>query len=73
MSTLTIRQKLHQFIDKIEEKKVEAIYIIFENEIELGGNISVEQYNKEIDEAMNDIKNGEVYSHEEVVEMSKKW
>ena len=71
MSTLTIRQKLHQFIDEIEEKKAEAIYTIFENEI--GKNISLEQYNKEIDEAMNEIKNGEVYSHEEVVEMSKKW
>ena len=73
MSTLTIRQKLHQFIDEIEEKKAEAIYTIFENEIEFGKNISIEQYNKEIDEAMNEIKKGEVYSHEDVVEMSKKW
>ncbi|MEO7265168.1 MAG: hypothetical protein ABIW38_09660 [Ferruginibacter sp.] len=29
-----IRQKLHDFIDKIEDKKAEAIYTIFENEIE---------------------------------------
>jgi hypothetical protein len=34
---------------------------------------SIEQYNKELDEAMEQIKNGEVYSHEEVVKMSKAW
>jgi hypothetical protein len=35
--------------------------------------ISIEQYNKEIDDAMERVKGGEFYSHEEVVEMSKKW
>lgn len=29
-----IRQKLHQFIDTIEDKKAEAIYLLFENEID---------------------------------------
>ena len=52
MTTLSIRQKLHAFIDTIEEKKVQAIYTIFEDEILHGRNISIEQYNKEIDEAM---------------------
>lgn len=31
---MTIRQKLHHFIDTIEDKKAEAIYTLFENEIE---------------------------------------
>ena len=35
--------------------------------------ISIEQYNREIDEAMERVKNGQFYTHEEVVEMSKKW
>ncbi len=35
--------------------------------------ITIEQYNKEIDEAMEEIKNGEVYTHEEVIKMSKNW
>ena len=34
MENTAIRQKLHQFIDAIEDKKLEAIYTIFENEIE---------------------------------------
>lgn len=29
-----IREKLHKFIDSIEDKKAEAIYILFENEID---------------------------------------
>jgi hypothetical protein len=34
METTDIRQKLHQFIDTIEDKKAEAIYTLFEDEIE---------------------------------------
>jgi predicted transcriptional regulator len=34
---------------------------------------SLEDYNKDIDEAMGEIARGESVSHEEVVKMSKKW
>lgn len=33
MRTAIIRQKLHQFIETAEEKKVKAIYALFEDEI----------------------------------------
>lgn len=33
MTTTIIRQKLHQFIETAEEKKVKAIYALFEDEI----------------------------------------
>ena len=32
--SLAIRKKLHQFIDTVEEKKLKAMYTIFESEIE---------------------------------------
>jgi hypothetical protein len=35
--------------------------------------ISLEQYNKEIDEAEAEFERGEFVSHEEVIKMSKKW
>ncbi len=35
--------------------------------------ISVEQYNKEIDEAIARVEAGEFYTHDEVVRMSKEW
>ena len=34
MGTTNIRKKLHEFIDTIENKKAEAIYTLFENEID---------------------------------------
>ena len=35
--------------------------------------ISIEQYNKEIDEAIARVEAGEFYTHEEVEQMSKEW
>ncbi len=35
MEIVNIRKKLHQFIDTLEEKKAEAIYTLFENEIDI--------------------------------------
>ena len=33
-STVVLRDKLHQFIDSVDEKKVQAVYVMFEEEIE---------------------------------------
>lgn len=35
--------------------------------------ITIEQYNKELDEAEAEFERGEVFTHEEVIAMSKKW
>ena len=35
--------------------------------------ISIEQYNKEIDEAESRVENGEFYTQEEVEKMMEKW
>lgn len=37
------------------------------------GRISIDQYNREIDEAMDEVNRGETYSHAEVVKMAKGW
>lgn len=57
------------------EKKslVQMLKTFLKGREEISGHISIEQYNKEIDEAMEEIKRGEVYTHEEVVKMSKSW
>ncbi len=34
MNTIGIRKKLHDFIDTIEDKKAEAIYTLFEDEMD---------------------------------------
>lgn len=35
--------------------------------------ISIDQYNKEIDEAVKDIENGEYFTHEEALKIASKW
>jgi hypothetical protein len=73
MTTISIREKLHQFIDAAEEKKVKAIYTIFEEEIIKGQHISIEQYNKEIDEAEADFANGDFITQEAMLKKIKQW
>jgi len=34
MNTATIRQQLHQFIDSMEDKRIKAIYTLFEIDID---------------------------------------
>lgn len=47
--------------------------VFLNGRLENENRISIEQYNNELDAAMEQIKKGEVYSHEEVVRMSKNW
>ena len=49
METINIRQKLHQFIDTIEDKKAEAIYTLFEDEIEQDELEYTEEFKAELD------------------------
>lgn len=37
------------------------------------GRVSIEQYNKEIEEAEERIKGGEFFTHDDVTKMSKEW
>ena len=73
MTSLAIRQKLHQFIDKLEGKKAKAIYTLFEEEIKQSERISIEQYNKELEEAETEYANREFITHEAMVKKVKQW
>lgn len=63
-----IREKLHHYIEAIEDKKVEAIYTLFEEEI-----INIEQYNKEIEDAEKEIDAGNYYTHEQILSEIRNW
>ena len=67
MQTTSLRQKLHQFIDTIEDKKAEAIYTLFEDEIN-----SDDQRLKMIREEREKYLRGDgkSYSWDEVKEMA---
>jgi hypothetical protein len=48
-STIVLRDKLHQFIDTVDEKKVQAMYVMFEEEIETKTATQFELTAKEIE------------------------
>ena len=61
-------------LNEAEKKSVvQMLKTFLKGRKENPGRISFEQYNKEIDEAMGEVKRGEVYTHDEVVKMSKGW
>ena len=56
-----LEQELFQYILQLDEAEKKV------------ARISVEQYNKEIDEAIARVEAGESYTQEEVEQMSKEW
>jgi len=73
MTTVAIRKKLHEFIDSLEDKKAQAIYTLFEDEINNEQRISLQQYNNELAEAEAEYEKGEYVTHDEVLKQMKKW
>jgi hypothetical protein len=59
MNTLTKRQKLFEYIKLADDKKVKAIYSIFENEInEMNHWWNDKQFIAELDKRSEDLKSG---------------
>ncbi|MBP6455502.1 MAG: hypothetical protein KA275_02130 [Chitinophagaceae bacterium] len=68
MQAITIKEKLHHYIDVAQEQQLQAIYTLLEDKIELSASnrISIDQYNKEIEEAEARIESGEFYTQAEI-------
>ncbi len=66
MEASSIRQRLHEFIDTIEDKKAEAIYTLFIDEIDFDTN------RKQLIQAEREkyLKDGTSYTWDEVKEMA---
>lgn len=64
----TLREKLHHYLEVVEDKKIHAIYTLFEEEI-----INIEQYNKDIEDAEVEIDAGNYYTHEQALAEIKTW
>ncbi len=73
MKELTIRKKISDYIQTVNEEKLRAIYTLLENDIEDYGRISLEQYNKELEGAEAEFKNGEYISNPEMTKRVKQW
>ncbi|MGN6604689.1 MAG: hypothetical protein ACTHK8_19685 [Ginsengibacter sp.] len=62
-----------QLNERQKKSVIQMLKVFLKDKGENKRRISIEEYNKELDEAIEQIKNGEVYSHEEVVKLSKSW
>ena len=73
MTTLAIRKKLSAYLLVADDKKVKAMYALLEDDIKMGESVSIEHYNKEIDEAERDYQHGDFITHEAMLNEIKKW
>jgi len=60
-------------LNTTEQKSVIQMLKTFLQKKSKEPNISIEDYNKDIDEAMAEIARGAAVSHEEVLKMAKSW
>ena len=76
MEALDLRQSVLEYIKNRADHKflrlVKAMATTYSEE-ETSERISIEQYNKEIDESIAEIERGEFYTQEEVETRAKEW
>jgi ParE toxin of type II toxin-antitoxin system, parDE len=71
-----IRKEWHRYFRQLNETEKKSVLQMLKTFLktrkESTEPITIEEYNKEIDEAMEEVKRGEVYPHDEVVKMAKR-
>ncbi len=76
MEAIDLRQNVLDYINNKADSRflrlVNALAKTYQEE-ETTERISIEQYNKEIDESIAQIERGEFYTQEEVEKMAKEW
>ena len=66
MDTLVMKEKLHRFIETVEEKRMKVIYALFEQEIEEDDWEYTDEFKADLDARYNYyIKGGKMVSAEE--------
>jgi hypothetical protein len=73
MTTLAIREKLSNYMQVADDKKVKAMYALLKDDIKHEERLSIEQYNKEIEEAVAEVKAGTYVTQTEMEKIASKW
>jgi hypothetical protein len=74
MRVQTIKQTIHELIDKINDEDLLQAYLkIIESNFEKEGRVGVEQYNKELEEADEAIDRGDFTTHQDAIKQIKGW
>ena len=76
MGAQLLDNEFNQYWLKLSSKEKESLLTVARHFVELKEEnvpIGLEEYNKEIDEEMSRMDNGEFITHEEVVKTSQSW
>ena len=73
MAVHTADSELNKYWPLLTSIQKECIVSVIKSFVEPTAGVSLEQYNKEIDEAMARVEAGEFYTHDEVKKMAKEW
>lgn len=73
MATLDLRQSVLEYVKKADHRFLRLVKAMADNYADDDERISMERYNKELDESIAQIGKGEIYTHEQVGEHIKKW
>jgi hypothetical protein len=73
MTTSAIREKLSNYIQPAQDKKVKAFYEILKDEIEKYDCITIKKYNREIHKAEKEFKKGKYISQRKMEKIASKW
>ena len=76
INNMDLEARKYEFIQKlfnVEENLFSKLEIMLNKAIGVPERISLEQYNKEIDKAIQDIEDGEFYSQEEARKIASQW
>ncbi len=73
MAPTSLDNELLHYWSKLSIVQKEALIHVIKTFVQPESPISVEQYNKEIDEAVARVENGEYDTQEEVEKMAKDW
>ena len=69
----SLDNELMYYWAKLNVAQKESILSVIKSFVQPEERISIEQYNKEIDDAIARVESGEFYTQEDVEKMSKEW
>ena len=76
MAGQSLDNELNQYWSKLSVVEKQSLITVARNYVELKEDtesLDIQQYNKEIDEAVARVEAGEFFTHEEVLKMAKEW
>lgn len=73
MEAPSLDKELYKYWSSLTMFQKESVINVIKSFVDPSKKISIEEYNKELDEAMARVEKGEFYTQEEVEKMSKEW